>query len=61
MDFDTPAHCPDGTLKNVSEIEWIHSPSDKVRLPPSLIAFIYFVNKESGSYNIIFIFLNFEI
>ena len=61
MDFDTSAHCPDGTLKDASEIEWIHSPSDEVRLPPPLIAFIYFVNKESGSYNIIFIFLNFEI
>ena len=28
---DAPALRPDGTLKDASEIDWIHSPSDETR------------------------------
>jgi hypothetical protein len=34
---DVPALRPDGTLKEASELEWIHSPSAKNKsLPPTL-------------------------
>jgi len=34
-DPDTPALRPDGTLKDASKIDWVHSPSSETRvLPP---------------------------
>ena len=34
-DPDTPTLCPDGTLKDASKIDWVHSPSSETQvLPP---------------------------